>query len=461
MPAIIVSTNLTTKSKNFLKYYQSWQKCRDVYEGEDVIHAKGTAYLPKLQSQTPGMYELYKQRTRFFNVFKRTIKGLNGMVIRKDSILEQKNIPDEIVDDITLTGESMDSYAKGVLADILTIGIGGTLVDHPIVDDAITIAEKNSNNIRPNLVYYTGEQIINHEYAVINGVKALKLVVLEQQSSKSVDIFKKEYTKQYLVLLLDEMDDGRYHYRNVLFEESNKSYSIVHDTYPLMDGAPITKIPFFFHGEYNYPPLYDLCTTNIKHYQLKADHNHCLHYIGLPTPVITGVDPTDENRPRTLGPEEIIYIADPSARASYLELEGKALGELTNELAKLESDMAHLGASMLTADQNTNETARKASIRHSIETSALGVLVSDINKSISKALQFLSIWNDTDPDVYYHFNTDFDPIGLTAQDILALVSSWQNGAFSKTTLFGNLKRGEVILDGRTFEEEEDLINQGQ
>lgn len=460
-PVAIDPKNISTKSAEFLKYYRSWQKCRDVFEGQDVIHDNGISYLPKLSLQDDAMYEAYKTRARFFNVFKRTLQGLLGLVKRKDAIVELGNIPDEIADDITLTGLSLQEYANNVLSEILVVGVCGTLVDHPVVNEELTIAERDNGNIRPNFVLYTTEQIINHEYFVLNGIKTLKLVVLEQQSLTEVDIFKKKIKKQYLVLLLEEVEPGHYYYRNVLFEEADKTFIVIHDTYPLLDGARITQIPFFFHGEYAYPPMYDLCTSNIMHYQLKADHNHCLHYIGLPTPVITGVDPKDESRPRTIGPEQIMYISDPGASAFYMELEGKGLGALTDELAKLEEDMAYLGASMLVSDAAVNETATKAAFRYATETSALQNITTNGSKTISGALKFFATWNDNDPDVKFEFNDDFNPLGLSSQDILALVQSWQNGAFSKTTLFDKLQKGEVIDAERTFEEEQDLINQGQ
>jgi len=52
---------------------------------------------------------------------------------------------------------------------------------------------------------------------------------------------------------------------------------------------------------------------------------------------------------------------------------------------------------------------------------------------------------------------DFDPNVLTAQDLLALVQSWQQGAFSKQTLFWNLQQGEIISGEKQFEDEEEEI----
>ena len=54
-------------------------------------------------------------------------------------------------------------------------------------------------------------------------------------------------------------------------------------------------------------------------------------------------------------------------------------------------------------------------------------------------------------------NTDFSLKGMSSQDLQAIVAAWQAGAISKDTMFELFRRGEILPDGRTNQDEEALI----
>jgi hypothetical protein len=47
--------------------------------------------------------------------------------------------------------------------------------------------------------------------------------------------------------------------------------------------------------------------------------------------------------------------------------------------------------------------------------------------------------------------------GLAANEIVAVVSAWQNGALSRDSMLDMFRRGEVLPEGRTYEEERALV----
>ena len=49
---------------------------------------------------------------------------------------------------------------------------------------------------------------------------------------------------------------------------------------------------------------------------------------------------------------------------------------------------------------------------------------------------------------------------MDSAKLTALVSAWQTGGISKRTLFNNMKRGEIIDNAKTFEEEQQEIEEG-
>ena len=77
-----------------------------------------------------------------------------------------------------------------------------------------------------------------------------------------------------------------------------------------------------------------------------------------------------------------------------------------------------------------------------------------------------TLWSTLKPECYVtteqvpvDLNSDFSTKGLSAQEIQSIVSAWQAGAISRDTMTDLFRRGEVLPEGRTTEEEEKLIGQ--
>ena len=54
-------------------------------------------------------------------------------------------------------------------------------------------------------------------------------------------------------------------------------------------------------------------------------------------------------------------------------------------------------------------------------------------------------------------NTDFTMNGMTAQELTAVVAAWQKSAISLDTMLHLFRKGEILPEGRTTEEEAALI----
>lgn len=50
-------------------------------------------------------------------------------------------------------------------------------------------------------------------------------------------------------------------------------------------------------------------------------------------------------------------------------------------------------------------------------------------------------------------NTDFSASGMSATELTAVVAAWQSGALSRDAMLDLFRRGEVLPEGRTNEEE--------
>jgi hypothetical protein len=63
--------------------------------------------------------------------------------------------------------------------------------------------------------------------------------------------------------------------------------------------------------------------------------------------------------------------------------------------------------------------------------------------------------------VVIELNTDYNTRGLSANEIVAVVQAWQNGALSRDSMLDIFRRGEVLPEGRTNEEDVRLIAHGK
>ena len=120
---------------------------------------------------------------------------------------------------------------------------------------------------------------------------------------------------------------------------------------------------------------------------------------------------------------------------------------------------------MLESSKKVGETAEAIELRQAGENSILGNLALSVSASLSSVLSWVFWWNSTvelpesvGPDsCVVELNTDYSLKGLSAPEIVSLVSAWQAGAMSRDTMLDVFRRGELLPEGRTNEEEAKLI----
>lgn len=458
---------IDTRHHSYEAYAQKWKRARDASCGQDAVHKAGTAYLPKLKDQTDDDYKAYLQRASYFNATGRTIDGLVGMVFRKEPQVEQSGI-DGIIDDIDLNGNSLASFAQYVLREVLTVDRFGVLVEYPNVkkEDGTTLTQADAQalNLRPYATHYPTESIINWKLERINNVMQPTLIVLQEQAEVSNDGYEVKHVTQLRELRLV---NGVYIQRLWQKKDNAKEYEqIGQDIIPLNDNKPLPFIPFFAFGadentlELHDSPILPIADLNLAHYRVTADYEHGCHFTGLPMLFLSGLNTIDDsgnNIPIYVGSQQAIVAPNPDASAQFIEFTGQGLGALEKNLDRKEKQMAVLGARMLEQQKNGVESEGAMQMRSNGENSTLASIAKLIADQLSNMLMFMAEWAGVATDVTVELNTDYMPVGMTAEQLNALVATWQAGGISKQTLFKNLQRGEVISEGVTFEDEEEEI----
>ncbi len=443
-----------------------WAKCRDAKNGEEAIHEAGETYLPRLTLQSDLEYDAYKLRARWFNAFNKTVSGYTGLVMRNAIQVLYPDSMESIVENIDQSGADVQAYIKKALEELLEVGRFGTLIDYTDIEDDATIAEANAKDARVYWIAYKTEDIMDWEYT--NG--KLTYVTLREQLTKR-DPFYLEYGKEVRYRVLELVDN--IYTQSIYIEGEEKTATgtgqsitkedvLVSTKTPKANNKPLTAIPFYinqpdFTPEVNIPPLMDLCNLNLSHYRLKADHNHALHFVALPTPYVTGVDPNDPNSPKTIGPQKLWLIENELAKVGMLEYEGTGVHSIHKELEVMEEQMAILGSRLLSPEPGIEKTATSAKIKSISETSDLSSIITVLNKQFNDLFNETVKWFGATFESSVSISKDFIPINMDSQMILALVSSWMKGAFDTGTLVHNLQRGEIIDPKLTTDEMIELI----
>jgi hypothetical protein len=419
-----------------------WNKCEDAREGQTAIHEAGRTYLPELSGQSNSEYQAYKRRAVFYGAMSRTVDAFAGMIMRVPPSVDN---PSPYLDDVTGHDCSLSEFAGEVLEEVLVTGFGGILVEHSPMAQAVTLAQAQALGARPYLALFDADSVINWR----KDGKRLTQLILEEEEYIAISEFEGEEQCFYRVLDLDEMGN----YRQRKFIEKDKYFvQVGDDIYPLMNGANLKEIPFYFLGDADeLPLLIDLVDLNISHYLSTADIENGAHFTAIPQPWLAGVQLPD-GVTLSVGGVNAWVFPDPQAKAQYLEFSGQGLGALEKRLELKEKQMASLGARML-SDTVVAETATGASLRSTGEFSVLAQLSDRVGKVLSRACSFMHLWAGLQ-EVAIKLNTDYLPAKMTPQELQALVAAWQAGGISSMTLFNNLQQGELIAAEVTFEDEQ-------
>lgn len=462
--------HITQIHRDYTKHREEWMKCRDCVEGEEAVKRSGEEHLPRLSGQDDLEYQAYRNRAMFYNAAGRTVQGLAGAIFRKNPDLTIPKAAEELISDIGPNNEAIDVMMKETVEEVLTCARVGVMID-----------ASEGENTAPYVTIYYAENVTNWEEMTVNGRPELKRVVLkmceEKYDEDTSSMAEEVYYRELLLVPLAQStpaDPGHEYriniWRKVKNETTKKDEWVITKTIvPKMNGGrPLDHIPFKFGSpklagtKVEKSPILDLVNVNLSHYRNSADLEHGRHFTALPTPWAAGFE-LKAGEKLKIGSGVAWTTDQAQARCGMLEFTGAGLGHLRDALTEKEKLMAILGSRMLETQKLGVESAQALAIRQSGESSVLTNVAVSLSELWEWILTELFEWRGMvieDGDVEVALNTDFIPDTIDPQVIAQLFAMLQAGTISWDTLFWNLKRGELIPDNRTAEDEKDLIAAG-
>ena len=452
----------------YKQYIERWTRARDCREGSDAVKARGVAYLPMLDSHKTNIgaqltqqgmtkYEEYKLRALYFNATGRTVDGLSGAIFQRTPAVELTPLLEEtdLVEDVTLSGVTIELFALQATREVLAPGRYGILVD---------MADTPDPKNRPYWVGYRTEDIIAWRKQRINGDEQLVHVRLREtyELVDEKDPFTIKTHVQYRVL---DLIDGAYT-ASIWRQPKGDSgeFTKTEVLSPVRRGEPLDFIPFVFIGpttndpDPEKPPLDDLVNVNLSHYRTYADLEHGRHFTALPTPWISGAAGGPSGEPLAIGSGKA-WVLEKGGQAGMLEFSGAGLSSLVTADQDKRKMMATLGARMLEDGGGAAETAYAVGMRHSGEHASLRTVAQSIEQAITTALRYTGWWMGSEEsyteldDVKIEFNKDFFAMRMTSQELQALTGALQAEVISFSTFYAALQRGEIARPGVSEEEE--------
>ena len=464
-------TQITEPRKEYTRYLPDVVRNRAAVAGEREVKRAGITFLPPLASmccdtsyddqngmtvinQTAGLtiegqaaYNKYKALASFYGATGRTVDGLVGLIFSKEAVCELPSIVDYLKTNADSKGSSLRSLAKTAATEAFIAPRSGVLVARPSTPRGASQLDVEMSNLRPKILHYKYESIINWDYEVINNVEKLSLVILKEQVTKRKG-YSVECEDQYRVL---ELIEGVYH--QSLYNDGG---ALTEEVLPvIINGNLSNEIPFYFIevGAENKSVLNDLVDMNFHHYQVSADYNSKNHFSSFIIWYETGAQ---QGQNMLMG--NGVKWSNNSSDATFgiLQPDGNS-DALRISLQDDEQRMAALGAEALKPRQSGAESAEAKSLDQVAQNSTTANVAITVSEALSKAINFAVMWMGSSEEATYSLNTDYNPTGMNAQDLTALLSAWQSSAISYETFYENLKRGEIASTERTADEEKAMI----
>lgn len=455
--------NVAFKREEVKAHANKWALIRDCLAGEETVKAEGEKYLPIPDtSGTPAerkrRYEAYRKRAVFFNVTGRTLEGLSGQIFAKETTTELPPDLEFFESDVDGAGSTLEQQAKSVLHKVLSLGRGGLLADFPTVPEGVvTKADLESRRIRPRVIHYDPEAIINWRETNEGGETYLTLLVLEEEKAVEDDGFEMKSEPRWRVLTVEENRVFVTIYKeNQAGTQDADRYVIEEGPIPLLDhrSQPLRRIPFEFVGAKNNdssvdePPLYNIASLNVAHYRNSADLEESSFLVGQPMYVFAGLQKSwvDNYYPNGInsGSRSAVLLNE-GASGEILQPEPN---QLPGELMKhKEEQMRALGAKLIEPGK-VQRTAMEVGIEESSETSVLSSAAQNVSQAYRKAIWHASKFLGEFPEekVIFELNTDFELSRMTAEERKQLLMEWQGELITWGEARDALRKNGVVFE---------------
>lgn len=456
--------SITSTHPLFAKLQRSIEQCRDSYEGEEEIKKKTTTYLPATSGQkadgqgisgTSGDadYSAYLMRAVYPGIYREAVEASIGRMHSKPANIELPASMEDMRNNATLLGESLQDFIRKVNFEQLITGRCGIMAD---------IRKSKGGTVRPILLLYKGETIRNwDDTSELDEDVTVNFVVLDESTYALSDDLSWEYKNFYRVLSyvsdnngVARMDINGSVYGTAVVE-SDSNVLGVDFIKPNITGKPLDEIPFVFVNSSDMspdpdrPPLMDLSHSCLAIYRNEADYNYNLFMQGQDTLVRIGAN----------DPEEVIRVGAGAkidvpinGDAKYIGVNSQGLPEQRSNLENRYARALQRAGSFVDSSK-ARESGEALRLRMAGQSATLPQIAETGCAALERILKIVAKWLGANPDqVKVEPNLEFAKEEFNMESFVKLMQAKGMGApISRETIHKYLvTQGLTAL---TYEEE--------
>lgn len=453
---------IDTKHPLYLQRCTEWLITEAFCAGADAVRDTARLFVPPLDSQDATLYTNMINRGVLFNGTAKIVDAFVGMLTNKPVVIahrETENAPGilaKFLANCDGTGTDFQSLAQQAITGIVKHNRFGILVDW---------TEANSVYVTA----YSALEILNWKTDKDEkGVPRLVLLVLKERGKTGTgDKYAHGGEEQFRELELTPEGVVQTIYQK---DEKGEAFVVIDTSRPTRRGAALNFIPFvMMSGTANGPHavesaiIADILELNKGHFRNSVDLERGLHYCALPTPIACG---WDGESVLPLGPTKAWTNEKTDANAKYLEFTGAGLAEIRTAMNDKRDAMAAIGSRVLATQKADTEAFETVALRTRGDATSLITIAEQATRGLSRVCQ-IAAWiigteakpEDLADEVYAIVNKNLISQRLQPEALRALVEAYMNKAISFQVLFSNLQAGEIIPEGRTMEEEKQMLDE--
>ncbi|AQS48746.1 hypothetical protein BMG03_13790 [Thioclava nitratireducens] len=426
------------------KLQSEYRLIRDCLEGEQAVKDAGRLYTPKPDGMTTANYTAYVQRGCFYDAPAMTLRALVGLALRKDPVIKLPARLEPMRLNATNENAPMTVLIEDAVREGMSMGRFGLLLDFPPAG--------NSANTVPHISTFDAEAIEDYQTAYVDGRKVLTRVWLVSDETYE------EAEVSYELIL----EDTIYKFRRFIRDQHQTRVDVGEEIIPTVNGKALDHIPFLMvsheglRPEEVRPPFSGLCRVAISHFRNSCDREHAIFLTSAPTPWISGSLPADKVT-TTIGAGALWTLPE-GCQVGMLEFTGAGVAAQKDLMEEKIETMVSLGARMLSATMNRNETLGTATQRTRAELSLLHGTVVSVEAGINHLLRLAAEWMGENPEeAAITLSRDFIEITIDPKMVEAQMKLWMGGMISRATLYENLQAGEIARADRPWQDELAMI----
>lgn len=411
-----------------------WPVIDALLGGTAAMRKAGKTYLPQQPREDDQDYQYRLSTATLFPAYSRTVGVMAGKPFSKQVTLSEDTPPRivELAENIDGEGRSLHVLAADLMAEAVSAGFGGILVDFTKTEgQARTVADERAMGARPYWVHIKHGQILGWRTHKVAGIVQLaQLRIAETAEVKDGDFGSKTVNRVRV------LEPGIWK----LYEEGSGGFQLKEEGTTTLKVIPFVPIYGkrlgFMRG---HPPLLDLAHQNVKHWQDQSDQDDSARFARKRLLVFIGLDAESD---LTASSSQAIKIPQ-GGDAKVIQGSAESVTVGRTELEALEAQMIQTGAELLVS-QPGQRTATEAANDAEANKSELQRIVETFEDSLDQALQFTADWLGLPDGGSASLFKDFAAGSLSEATAQLLVTMQGQGIITKATVIREQQRRGIL-----------------